>query len=418
MKKLLLLFITALILRAGYVLIFPQAPVTGDACQYDDIAWNVASSGCFALEPGLPTPCRAPLYPFMLSAVYFIFGKSYVIARLLQALLGALTCIVFYNTVREMYEEKVAAISSWILALYPVLIVYTGLILSETLFIFLLAASLMFLARSVKREGLRDIMLSGLFLGLSALARPTTMLFPMAVLIVLIVGRSRNIVRKFAVFLLVFAAVIAPWTARNYRAFGVFMPVSTGGGINLYCTGRMISGAGWSDGIEEIRKKWAVFQEQYKGKLDPNIQFDNDLKAEGFRMIKNDIPGYVRLTVRRTVPFWVSSHSAVFGVEKPIKEYLAAKQYFPVVFRLVLLFLHGLAFFAGLIAMAVTYKEYEKWIIPFLMVGYFSMHILFDSICNRFALPAYPYIFIMVVVLALKMVERFRGAAKSILHKG
>ena len=89
------------------------------------------------------------------------------------------------------------------------------------------------------------LLVSGLFLGLAALTRPVLLPAPGLFFLyeVLCSGgrgrwRGRTLWRRALggalAVALGMALVVGPWTWRNYRALGAFVPVSTNGGVNLW----------------------------------------------------------------------------------------------------------------------------------------------------------------------------------------
>src|SRR5512132_1537718 len=89
---------------------------------------------------GIPTSFRAPLYPTFLAIVYFFSGTGFsrfFAARLAQAiLLGAPLAPLTYLVSKKLFppllvgegsglrSERAARISAWIVAFYPMLLVY------------------------------------------------------------------------------------------------------------------------------------------------------------------------------------------------------------------------------------------------------------------------------------------------------
>ncbi|MBI4655341.1 MAG: glycosyltransferase family 39 protein [Elusimicrobia bacterium] len=403
-------FLTALLIRVLYALLFPVESVKGDAFEYDTIAVNLISGGGFSMDPGVPTPIRAPGYPVFLAAVYLIFKHSYLIAVMVQALAGAFTCLIVWDLSRRLFDEKISLLSGWFCALYPVFISYSGLLLSETLFTLLFAASLNLLVRFITCRRLLWLALSGATLGFTTLTRATTILFPLAVFLALMVVDWRQAFKQTCLFLAVFFLVIAPWMVRNYRSFGVFMPVATGGSTCLFATGRMAEGSSYEQGMSEIPGKWEEFKNSRnfsRGK-NPHVEFDRELKKEGINKIKKNFPGYIVVVLKRIPKYWISSHSSVFGVDKSLGEYYSRKDYFPIFFRIGLLFFHGVVFVFMVLGMVYAGGSFKKWAILLLVFFYFNMHILFD-LCPRFFVPIFPYIFIFSAVTALKFHNRLRS---------
>ena len=409
MKKngILMVFALALVLRAAYVIGFPLRTVVADAYQYDTIGWNIASGAGFSMQPGVPTPERAPGFPFFLSILYSLFGHSLLIATLAQAVLGALTCLLLYDTVRRLFDERTAITAAWFACLYPVSVAYTGLLLSETLFTFFLVLCMCLFVRSEGGEKKIWLILSGAALGITTLIRPTTILFPAGIFIALLLSGTGRPFRKTALAILAFALVILPWTARNYARFGVLMPVATGGSTCLFATGRMAEGAAYSQGFEEIAAKWKEFEGSKEFSLgpDPYITFDRRLKAEGFNKIKNNLPVYISIVLKRLPKYWLSSHSSVFGIDKPLGEYFARGDYSPIFFRAALLLFHGVIFLLTVIGMFYSRRAFKKWAVFLLVLLYFNMHALFD-LCPRYFVPIFPFMFIFCAVAAVRIYDR------------
>ncbi|MBI5242340.1 MAG: glycosyltransferase family 39 protein [Elusimicrobia bacterium] len=402
-----LMFAAALALRIGYALTFSPAPAPGDASQYDAIGWRLASGGGFSIEPGVPTPVRAPGYPFFLAALYRFFGHSPLAALLAQALLGGLICLLIYDIAKRLFDERTALLGAWFTALFPVSVVYSGLLLSETLFAFLFILSIAFFARSEDGEKRGALMLSGAALGLATLTRPTTLLFPFGIGLALLASGARHPFKKLILVGLAFAVPIIPWTARNWSRFGVLLPVATGGATCLYATGRMAAGGTYEQGFEEITVKWEKFKASadFPKGLDPHISFDRRLKEEGVALIKAHPAGYAAVILKRIPKYWLSSHSSIFGVDKPLGEYYAQKDYFPIAVRAGLMLFHGLIFLSMLLGLFYAGGSLRKWAILPVILLYFNMHIFFD-LCPRYFVPIFPYIFVFCAVTALKLRDK------------
>lgn len=79
-------------------------------------------------------------YPLFLFGIYFIFGSSIIIPRLVNAFLGAWMSIITYKLVKRNFGESPARIAAILTMLLPNLIYYSGLTLKETLMVFLFVA--------------------------------------------------------------------------------------------------------------------------------------------------------------------------------------------------------------------------------------------------------------------------------------
>ena len=373
------------------MLFFPQLEVESDAREYDTIGWNLASGNGFSLEAGVPTPVRGPVYPFFLSLIYLIFGHNYLVVRLAQAVIGALICLVMYCIGREIFDEGVGRVTSMVVALYPVLIGYTGLLLTEVLFTFLLSVVVLFLVRAVRNGSSKFYGISGVLLGIATLCRSTMILFPFFLLIALWIIYKSNFraIVHFSIFLIMMIIVITPWTIRNYYQFHTFLPVETGGGQTLW-VGTYLPWSGKYQGAET--EPLRSMREEY-----PPIELDKRLFKEGLKNIKDNPVTYLIMSIRKFPRFWLTSHSSVFGIDKPNTWYLRERRYFPLFVKFCLLSLHTVLLILGVIGAFLVRRQWKSFIIPLLLICYFTGHIFLVTI-PRYHLPVLPYVFIFASV--------------------
>src|ERR1044071_6567958 len=136
---------------------------------------------------GIPTSFRAPLYPTFLAIVYFFSGTGFsrfFAARLAQAIfLGAPLAPLTYFVSKKLFpplrvgeeagrrSERAAQIAACLIACYPMLLVYPLGLGTENPFFLLLLTAFFFLLKSQENPTVLNVLLSGLFLGLTALTR-------------------------------------------------------------------------------------------------------------------------------------------------------------------------------------------------------------------------------------------------------
>jgi len=78
-------------------------------------------------------------YPAYLTLVYSVFGDSVIWARIIKALLSAITVVLIYKLASRNFGEKTGRIAGILALLYPNLIYYTGLHVKETEMVFILS---------------------------------------------------------------------------------------------------------------------------------------------------------------------------------------------------------------------------------------------------------------------------------------
>jgi hypothetical protein len=79
-------------------------------------------------------------FPLWLSVIYLVSFKSIIVARIVNALVGAWTCVLIYKIARRNFGEEAARISAIFAMLLPAFIYYCGLHTKETAMVFLLVA--------------------------------------------------------------------------------------------------------------------------------------------------------------------------------------------------------------------------------------------------------------------------------------
>ena len=67
---------------------------------------------------------RAPLYAYFLASVYKIFGPGHVQVRLIQLLLGAISCVLVYLLGRRVFNRRIAVIAALLASLNGVMIYF------------------------------------------------------------------------------------------------------------------------------------------------------------------------------------------------------------------------------------------------------------------------------------------------------
>ena len=397
-RSLCFIFILALAVRLAFVLFFPSlyAPDTGS---YEVIAQSLIKGDGFSSPPGVPSVTRAPVYPLFLAGVYFLFGPSHIAVKLIQALLGAIGCIIICSIGREIFNRKVGLWSGVAMALYPPLISTAGFILSEELNIFLLAISILFLTRAIKKHQVGWYTLSGIFMGLATLCRSATLLFPFFLYFTLLFSPFKK--REFiylSVFLLSMIAMVAPWTIRNYVRFNTFIPTEIQGGRNLW-----VGSYFPSDGILPYSTTSA---QEYKTPEDKEaynkvgrglspIEADRAYSREAIKNILNNSSGYLQLCLEKFERFWFW----IPGGVEVLHPYPKIKWGVTIVYYLVLLSA-GLGLWVGL---RTNWRDK----LPLLsIILYFTiMHILLFAI-PRYRLPIMPYVLIFAVVGFLQLLDR------------
>ena len=183
-------------------------------------------------------PFKTPLYSVFLAA-FMSLGATPAMGTLavgIQHLLGLISTAVFFGIARRLFGLWIAVVSSLIFTTHTLLLYYETSVLSETLFICLLALLLDQVIRALgHRLPLWRFGAIGALAGAATLTRPIAQWF--VVIIAVTVGlserASRRAARAVLVVLAVYVLVLFPWMYINSRSYG-FWGVSLGQGLGLF----------------------------------------------------------------------------------------------------------------------------------------------------------------------------------------
>jgi 4-amino-4-deoxy-L-arabinose transferase-like glycosyltransferase len=190
---------------------------------------------------------RTPVYPFVLRAIFDVFGRHYVAVVAINAVIGTATVFLAYRLARLLLPEGYALGAAFLVAIDPASIVFSNLMLTETLFAFLLTATLLLLVLSLEREQAWPAAAAGLILGAAILTRPVAEYLPLVVALVLLSTRRRLAAVLAAAFVLGAVIPAGAWAIRNHAKTGV-TTISTIDGHNMldYRARGALVESGWS----------------------------------------------------------------------------------------------------------------------------------------------------------------------------
>jgi tetratricopeptide (TPR) repeat protein len=181
---------------------------------------------------------QAPLYPYLLALIYRLVGDSPLTVRLVQALMGAGSCVLLAGAARSLFGGRAGLLAGLGLALYPPAIFHDGLIQKAALGTLLTTALIALLCAQVARATPHRWVGAGVMLGLLALTRENALVFALLVL-VWILAEGRGLLRRRALasaglFLAGAALVLLPVGLRNLAVGGEFQLTTSQLGPNFY----------------------------------------------------------------------------------------------------------------------------------------------------------------------------------------
>lgn len=238
-KEILIFFLTGIFVISLLYSFYFRIPPAVDAHAYDTIAWNVVQGHGYRESLDFPLNNNnavirvGPGYEFFLAALYFLFGHHYEVIWVVQALLLTLTAFLVFLIAQEVFGVNfgVGITAAALIGFSPDLITMQGMLMTETLGIFLIVLTVyLFFISSNRVANLWLVRLTALVLGLATLVRTPSILLALPMGGYLLWQRRwKDVVLMAAVGILVFT----PWTVRNFRIYKEFIPTNLASGFNL-----------------------------------------------------------------------------------------------------------------------------------------------------------------------------------------
>lgn len=233
----LILFSIALTARLAALFILPEAHLSGNAKESILAGADLIRNGQFINNPDYPM-LIPPLVAIFTAALQTLFGDSLLPVKLAQVALDACLIVLVFYIGKWTVGQIPAALGAGLLTVYPFAVFVPLYIGTEALFGFLLALSILAIAKAFRDDAIRLFFASGSILGLATLARGTTLFLPI-ILVGFIVWYyhkqpESRVVPKCVTLILGFVLVLSPWIARNLIVHNAFIPSSTSSGPLLH----------------------------------------------------------------------------------------------------------------------------------------------------------------------------------------
>jgi 4-amino-4-deoxy-L-arabinose transferase-like glycosyltransferase len=338
----------AVLLRVGTSLYLgdsidgPQQVRIQDQVSYNALAHSLLQGKGYSFDqfwypftpPNTPTSHWSFLYPAYLSGIYIVFGSHPLTARIVQAILcGILSIWLIYRLGRRFFGEVIGLVAAGLGTVYAYFVFYNAALMTESFFIVGILAlfELTFeisgihnasrdqtgqpaSAGEVNQKQIHRVspgsaplklwLLLGVVAGITTLLRQTILLWlPFLILWMVWFSYSQQepikpVLLKSAFLLLVVAAFILPWTARNYLVYGQFLPLNSNTGYALYASNHPNHGT--------------HFDQDYVAPLPKDLeaqglneaQWNTELTTIGLQFILDDPGRYVLLSLSRFGTFF------------------------------------------------------------------------------------------------------------------
>jgi len=394
--------------------------LTDDRDSYLAIAENVANGhGYSATGKDAPTAFRPPLYPLVLALGRLFVEPAWIVA-VLHVLCGTATVYLTVCLGRRLGMQGGALVAGGLVAVDPLLLRYSTLPMTETLFTMLVTLLLLLMpdkngraadvSQPVEADALSasnstgwwqmsPFWIGGVF-GLCVLCRPTLWIFGGLVGSLWFWQHSKQrlkMLHRCAPLLLGVAIVVLPWGIRNSMVFGRFLFTTTHGGYTLLLANNRVFyddvvvepwGTVWE---EPSLRAWQSSLEETMRKEHPPVEGESERDRWMYRratdVILDDPATFGRACWLRFRRFWnvvplggSDRHSVGRGLVWSVGVY------------------YSLLLAAGALGAVKLFREKTvRWVpILFLIVSFSAVHLVFWSNA-RMRAPLMPAIALLAV---------------------
>lgn len=378
-------------------LYFPQTTVFPDEQRILGSATSLAENGAFWV--GVSRAWEMPGPALFFTPAVWLFGAQDAIIplRLAQAVLVLVQCLLIANLARRLFGNDLAAfIATSVAAIYPFLIFYQGLLLSETLFNTLLLASMVALYRWRERGTRVDasLVIACFCLATATLTKATLTILPPLLLATTawLTGIGfRRTTTVLAVASCLFALFMSPWWIRNAIVLGAFVPFTTSSAHNLYLGNNPKNPNGGVDWSTNAEPSVVAAIEALPNELARHRAFS---KAARDYIIENPA-AFLRAAGKKLVRFW---------------NVVPNDQGFRTTFYSII----SAASFGSVFALALicAYRRHRDWrlLAPiYIVIGYFTFVHVLTIASLRYRFPIEPLLIVLAAEPLAAAVTAARG---------
>ena len=176
--------------------------------------------GGLALWVGKP-----PLFMWLMSLAYQVFGVNNFAARFWSPVFGALSLVLVFYLGKLLYSRQAGFLSAIVLGTFTTFYTFARHAMTDVPFIFFILASVYFLLLNEKTENTnRYAVLSGLFFGLALMTKQIIALILPLIAFVYFAATKKSIrflfTKRFTIFWGVGLLTVAPWVIYMTLQFG------------------------------------------------------------------------------------------------------------------------------------------------------------------------------------------------------
>lgn len=323
-------------------------------------------------------------------------GLIYVV-RAFQSLALLVTGFLAANIAYAIFENKCCYFFTLsIILFYPFFVFFQGLLLSETLFISALVASLWLFYRWAS-GGFRlgyVFVLTILGFAVTTYIRPTLTFFPPVLMATGYLFRKRDVRRSVKVFILalsLFCVLLSPWWVRSFHLFGRVIPFTTSSFMNMYVGNNPKNTTGGADWSKDAALKL------YSAEEVSELEYMELYRRETRRFISENPGGFLNLCWLRFKRFWNIVPNAE-PYDRGLYKYVSMLSFGPILLLTIVSLCFSARFWINLVPV-------------YLIVIYFTVIHCATIASLRYRMPIEPFL-IILASLGFCQILRLIGVSK------
>jgi hypothetical protein len=384
--SLLLILALGLTLRVAAAFLLPdQSQSLPDSIGYRAAARQILDTFQISNHPYI-----MPLYPILIAITNP--GTGQLLADIFLSVLAV--WLVYALTDAILGDRLCSLLAAFGTAVYPHLIFFSVVGLTETLFITLLLAAFVCWYRGY-------FIVAAIFAVLSILTRPILDLLAPFLVAYFALAIHRlpwtGVLRQLFIYAAVYCVMLTPWWLHNFQTYGTFVRLNLGGGLALYSGNNP---GNLSGGIDtNLKAHIPTYIAQFDSIRDP-VARDAALKEAAFRHIRENPSQFLQQSLLKLLRFWRLW---------PYAESYSQSAYI----------IASIISFVPVLLLACVYlllwgRQDARRIAPLLMFGAYltALHTVFPG-SIRYRLPLEPFLIVMAATAAGRLMRMM--PAKKIL---
>jgi tetratricopeptide (TPR) repeat protein len=404
-RGLLALLALALLVRLAHLGVVEGEPFVADlamdSAEYDRWARQIAGGDWVGEEAFF----QAPLYPYLVAAVYALAGPSPAVIYVLQIFAAALGLGALAWAGRRLGgAERGPALglaAAFLGALYGPFLFYDVQLLKESLAVTLVCGLLALLARPPERPRPRVWLTAGVVLGFLVLLRENALLtgpflLPLAAVAAPVGRRLRAVVLAAVLLGTGVALPLAPVALRNAWIGGGFLPTTYQGGVNFYIgnnpqadgTYRPLSPGKQVPALE--RREPVRLAEQALGRPLEPAEVSRYWLGRSLSWARDEPGAFLALQLRKLRRYW-----SFYEWPDAVDYYWMKERSWPL--RLPLLELGGAVLLAAL-GVLLERRRLRVWLPVLLWIAAWTASTVVFFVFSRYRLPMVPALLLLGAV--------------------